>query len=323
MQHYKKALASILLLLLSLTALTTHAATPSITDYQRVFIPCFTNNHELRIAIRMYYFNKTPYYLAVNPYTFKTEAAPISNFNPRRKLGDAPGYFTMQEIKNTPYVKALDKYTAPPYPMENYGVTQAEKIVNGYFLTIDMCPSTKYFEKDFFQKLVNIADQNHQPVPIGLSITGLWIIGHPAEFNWLLTQQANGKLDITWINHSFSHLYYADVPLQDNFLLAPRTNIPVEILKTEKILLQHGQLPSVFFRFPGLISNEKLVLALNNYGLIPLGADAWLAKGQQPHPGSIILVHGNSNEHEGIELIMPMLQQKYFNLLPLNQLFNY
>lgn len=35
-----------------------------------------------------------------------------------------------------------------------------------------------------------------------------------------------------------------------------------EVLLLEKALLKHGELPSVFFRFPGLISDKKLVLAL-------------------------------------------------------------
>lgn len=129
------------------------------------------------------------------------------------------------------------------------------------------------------------------------------------------------KLQITWINHSFTHVYYADLPIKQNFLLAPYTNIAHEILDTEKLLLEHNQLPSVFFRFPGLISNEKLILELRHYGLIPIGSDAWLAKNQKPKAGSIILVHGNGNEPEGISKVMIFLDNPRHEWLPLNLAF--
>lgn len=53
--------------------------------------------------------------------------------------------------------------------------------------------------------------------------------------------------------------------------------------------------------------------------MIDLGADAWLAKGEEPKEGSLILVHGNSNEHAGIEKMMPLLEQKKFTFFPLTQ----
>ncbi|KJV97693.1 hypothetical protein RAMDARK_0198 [Rickettsia amblyommatis str. Darkwater] len=31
---------------------------------------------------------------------------------------------------------------------------------------------------------------------------------HTEEFLWLLKQQENGYLQITWVNHSFSHPYF-------------------------------------------------------------------------------------------------------------------
>ena len=94
-------------------------------------------------------------------------------------------------------------------------------------------------------------------------------------------------------------------------LLSAGTNPKVEILSTEKYLLEAGQNPGVFFRFPGLVSNKKLIKTLKSYGLIPLGADAWIAKGQAIRPGGIILVHGNGNEPDGIKdlnLQLPTLE---------------
>lgn len=295
-----------------------------ITDYHQIFIPCYDKNGNLLIAIRMYFIGATPYYLVVNPYTFATESAPAANFKNRNissKGNTTPGYYTWDQIKNTPYMKVLFRYTSGPYPMNNYGVTHAEHAVNGEFLTVDMCPSAKPFEEQFFKALVAIANRNHQPVPLAISLTGIWMIEHPKEFNWLTQQEKANTLQITWTNHTFSHLYYPDLPINQNFLLTTESNITHEILDTEKMLLEKHQLPSVFFRFPGLVSNKKLVLMMRHFGLIPIASNAWLAKGQQAKIGSIILVHGNSNEPQGIKDFMPMLQYSNLNLLPLSKAF--
>lgn len=295
--------------------------TVRITDYESIFIPCFTEKGELRIAIRSYDCNDEPYFLAVNPYTFATTAAPVTSFVSRRSVPSKPGYYTKEEIDSTPYVKALNQFTSPPYQLQNYGLTHATHPVNGAFLTIDMCPSVKPFEAEFFQKLANYSDK--EATPIALSMTGLWLLRHPDEFNWLVQQTKENKLAITWVNHSYSHIYYADLvsqtDLAKNFLLAERTNLKHELLTVEKLLLKHSQLPSVFFRTPGLVANEKLVKKFNKLGLIDVGSDAWLAKGEEPKDGSIILVHGNSNEHAGIEKIMPMLEQRKFTFFPLSK----
>jgi hypothetical protein len=317
-------------------------ATDLITHYQRTWIPCYKNN-ELRIAIRMYERNTIPYYLVVNPYNFETEAAPVNGFTLRKMItmGSAPGYYTWKEISETPYGVALLKdYSlnlisplqedlrnkfSPGY-FVNYGVIHANSVlVDGYFLTVDMCPSSKPYERDFFLALVNRA-KNEGPIPVALSMTGAWLLGHGQEFNELLQWEKSNKLHITWINHSYSHVYYDDFKdestLGKNFLLFMLTNVKSEFLTTERLLLENGELPSVFFRYPGLISDDKLNAKLREYGLIPLGSDAWLNKGQIAKPGSIILVHGNSNEHPGIEKVMPIIQQTGNHLLPLNQLFS-
>ena len=132
-----------------------------------------------------------------------------------------------------------------------------------------------------------------------------------------MDEQTKGRLNITWVNHTFSHLYFHDLAYNKNFLLFKFTNIKNEIFATEKLLLEHNQIPSVFIRFPGLISNSKILKKTRKLGLIPLGADAWLAKNQIPQNGSIILVHGNSNEHVGIEKIIPILDNEKINWLPL------
>lgn len=281
-----------------------------ITDYHQTFVPGYNNKNELRIAIRMYYFDNTLYYLVVNPQNFATESIPVVDFRLRKAKKQTTPYAPMDDLMATPYMKAVAKYTLPPYVLQNYGAKHAETHLGGVFLTVDLCPSINPFEKNFFATLVRISELTNKPFPVAISISGLWIIFHGEEFEWLLKQVKEKKLEITWVNHSFSHPYYEDLPLEQSFLLEPHTNVDAEILATEKLLLEHEQLPSVFFRFPGLVSNEELVLKLYKYGLIPVGTDAWLAKDEIPQAGSFILVHGNSNEPQGIEKLMPLLRDK-------------
>ena len=93
-------------------------------------------------------------------------------------------------------------------------------------------------------------------------------------------------------------------------------------------MLEQGIIPSSFFRFPGLISNQQLIAELRAMSLIPVGSNAWLACGQNPKPGSIILVHGNGNEPKGIELLLTFYQERKEDLekgalvlLPLREAF--
>lgn len=129
------------------------------------------------------------------------------------------------------------------------------------------------------------------------------------------------SLDITWVNHSFSHPYFKGKPFNENFLLFPGMDMKSEVLITEKILLQHNQVPSMFFRFPGLVSNEMTVKELNKLGLIPIGSNAWLAKGEHPKSGCIFLIHGNGNEPLGIKMALKLINHN-INWLPLNYILS-
>jgi hypothetical protein len=75
-------------------------------------------------------------------------------------------------------------------------------------------------------------------------------------------------------------------------------------------MIEHGMLPSVFFRFPGLVSDENVFERVISHGLIPTGSDAWLAKGQQAASGSIVLVHGNGNEPAGVGDFLELMRRE-------------
>lgn len=292
-------------------------ANNAIHDYQRIFLPVYTMDGHLKFAIRVFKKNEIPSFLLVDPSSLETQVLPIVQLKPRHSTKtNQPGYSAHWKIASTRYYQLLNKNTAAPYVLENQGITHASASIKENILTIDLCPSIKPFEADFFNRLVQLSDESHKPIPITIAISGMWLIEHPDEFQWLISKEKEKKLEITWANHSFSHQYYDDLPYSENFLQLPATNMDAEILLTEKYLLEHDEMPSIFFRFPGLVSNESLIKQLKTYGLIPLSTDAWLAKLHSKHqsitPGGIILVHGNHNEHEGIVHLLPLLNHMSF-----------
>jgi hypothetical protein len=180
--------------------------------------------------------------------------------------------------------------------LQNAGLTHGGG--PGDFITGDLCPSKRPLDRGFFARLE--AASPHAPV--ALSISGLWLIHHFADYRWLVDQRNSGALDILWADHTYHHPYRRNLPLGSNFLLTKGVNPETEILDTERLLIANGETPSLFFRFPGLVSSDPLMQAVSRFHLVTLGADAWLAKGQQPERGSIVLVHPNGNEPKGLAL---------------------
>ena len=303
-----------------------------VTNYRSTFIPARDAKGNLQILWRLFNQHNKLWALLVDPYTLETSRCDFTNLDLRNQAipRNILGYFTWQELENTPYISLLKHSTSPPYKFQNDGLKSSSSKLDGCFLTIDMCPSKNKFEESFFKKLINYGNI---PFEVGISISGLWLLKHPQEFAWLCQQNKEGKLKITWINHTFSHLYYKDLPLEKNFmrfsLLDPedpshdslmQASFQEEEMLSEQLLVENDQLPSVFFRFPGLISNANLMSCLRILGLIPLGSEAWLAKGEEPKPGSIVLVHGNGNEKLGIVKVNKLLDTKNIKWLSLAHL---
>jgi hypothetical protein len=168
----------------------------------------------------------------------------------------------------------------------------------GDFVTGDLCPSQKPLSRAFFTRLEAAGPH----VPVALSISGLWLTHHFDDFRWLVDQRNSGALDILWTDHTYHHPYHRKLPDDANFLLTKGVDPQEEILDTERLLIANGETPSLFFRFPGLISSDPLMQAVSQNHLITLGADAWLALGQKPARGSIVLVHPNGNEPKGLAM---------------------
>jgi hypothetical protein len=180
--------------------------------------------------------------------------------------------------------------------LQNAGLTHGG--AQGDFVTGDLCPSQKPLSRAFFTQLEAAGPH----VPVALSISGLWLVHHVDDFRWLVDQRDSGALDILWTNHTYHHPYRRKLPDDANFLLTKGVDPQEEILNTERLLIANGETPSLFFRFPGLISSDPLMQAVSQDHLITLGADAWLALGQKPGRGSIVLVHPNGNEPKGLAM---------------------
>ncbi|MFC0139465.1 hypothetical protein ACFFJN_04825 [Erwinia mallotivora] len=260
------------------------------------------------IALRTFTMSNDALYLVVDPETMKTKLVPQSEMKEAVPL------------KHSRYQAALIHTTSAPWPLQNQGVQHATTPSSGSaFLTVDLCPSSKSFDENFFTRL--IASHPSSPFPLGISVSGLWMVNHEKEFQWLQSQQKNNHLDITWINHTWHHYYVRGKENSSNFLLLPGTDVYFEIIENEKALLSRKEIPSVFIRFPGLISDRKIVETVSKLGLIPTGADAWLAKGQQIYDGSVVLVHGNGNEPLGLRMLTDSLLTT-IQWLPLSQVFD-
>ena len=241
-------------------------------------------------AMRAFEKSGCAYVISVDNETLATCIEPAAEFEKKRVRSPS-----LEEVSETPYVKLLEKASSPPYPLANDGIRRQDH-GEGLFLTADLCPSTRPFVKEMISQLPS----SNQPIAVGFSVTGAWLDSHSKDLAWIKHQEASGRLSITWINHSNTHPYRVKEPLETNFLLTPGLCFENEVLEAEKKMIENGLTPSVFFRFPGLISSEALIQKLKELSLIALGSDAWLAKGEIPKAGSILLVHANGNEPRGI-----------------------
>jgi hypothetical protein len=257
-------------------------------------------------ALRVFSINNKGKLLAVNVDTLETGI-----FNKEEVV------FQHLKFLDNKYEKLIQKSIKHSNFLQNGGITNGNS--KGVFLTVDLCPSSKKepFEIEAIKKFIEKGNKN-----LAFAIAGKWLEKNGKYFNWIINQEKNGNLNVIWINHSYTHFYKRNLPLSENFLLKEGTDIDKEILKVEQMLIERGVTPSIFIRFPGLIADKNLRnLVANHYGLIAIGSDSWLAKGQMPKKGSIILIHGNKNEPKGIDIFLKLLQENDFKFLPLTKIY--
>jgi hypothetical protein len=264
---------------------------------------CFGTAGDNLLVMRSFERGGQSYYLAADAATLTTRLYPAAQL----RVTQSTLSQTLAKLHNSAYSRAIAAALQQSYSLQDAGVSHGFAKEKGISLTIDLCPSHKPLDRVIFASLIHSFKMVKMPVPVAISVTGRFMLTHGDDIEWLKSLQIAGDLDITWINHTYNHHFNSGIPLKENFLLEPGTDVNFEILGTETAMLQHGLTPSVFFRFPGLVSDHSLVDKVTAYGLIPVGTDAWLAKGQNAATGSIVLIHGNGNEPVGVKDFIKLL----------------
>ena len=284
---------------------------------------CLYEEH-MYVVMRSFDVEEKDYFLLVDIENLNTRLARAQDCNPRRN--DEEGrYFEFREFADSKYYKIINKYNIiENNNKDNQGLKSIKKS-EGVFISIDMCPSVNKIEKSLFIRLKEKSKLNK--VHVSLAISGLWIVQNQEDFIWLQSLKSDNFI-ITWVNHSFTHRYYKDIAMESNFLLLSDTVIQSEILDTERILVENGEIPSIFFRFPGLISDENFLVELKKYGLVQLGSAAWISKMKENdiiEKGDVILIHGNGNEErKALEVLYKFIDSTNLQFLKLeNEMKNF
>jgi hypothetical protein len=272
-----------------------------VREYRPIFQECHRTDGTARLAIRRMTVDGNDMMLTVDPAMLTTSL--------ERDRDWSCANTDDERQKDTRYIRAVRAFSALPAGsaaaasgvIVDGGLTHGA--ATGSFITGDLCPSRRPLDRAFLETL----PAAQSPLPLALSISAIWLIQHRADFQWLREQERAGAFRITWVDHSYHHPFVPGRRLADNFLLMPGIDMRAEILDTERLLIAGGETPSVFFRFPGLISSSALTREVRDDHLIVLGADAWLAKTPKATSGSIVLVHLNGNEPAGLAIFSTLL----------------
>ena len=169
-------------------------------------------------------------------------------------------------------------------PVRNFSGT-------GYTLMIELTEKIgkKYkFERDLFLFLAAQKQASH----INVIVSNRWILEDKANFRRIDSLIEQKKLNVVWIIKALDY-----------------DKLENEILNTERLLLEQGQLPSIFFKIDGGW-NESVAKKLQSFSLIPLDANSVLSKGGKIKKGSMVLVKGDGTESKYVKMIMDESKKK-------------
>ena len=177
-------------------------------------------------------------------------------------------------------------------------------------VTVDLCWSLRPYETKLFQTLKAVAAESKKKIHPVMFVSGRWLEQHPLEMHELVQLSLEPNIEIIWGHHSWDH------PKAGGFMNDyPPPLLREDTLRLERLLLEWGIAPTVYYRFPGLIHDRARLGAILELDLFPIDCDSWLGglvkrKDKGPfyynvRDGGIILVPGNGNEPAGI----PALQQ--------------
>jgi hypothetical protein len=246
-------------------------------------------------------------YLVLDPENLTTALVPERKLT--IKTDSLKGF--LNTYPSCVYSKAWFKAKSYSQPLQDAGISHTIPDRHGIVLTIDLCPSLKPIDHVLFLDILKQMSALEKPLPLAISVSGHWMLKHQDDLDWLIKLDQQNKIAVTWINHSFNHYFNKELPLYLNFMLMKGTNVDQEVLLNEKTMIEHHLVPSIFFRFPGLISGPSVYKKVMEFGLIPVGSGAWLAKGEKADDGNIVLVHANGNE--------PLEIRKFIELMNHNE----
>ncbi len=281
-----------------------------ITQYRVMATNCMDRFGKEQIQLRTFQRLDQKFSVIVDPQTLETQIVLTRELKCSKVFQSfaSDSSHLISSGAHSKYENLLIESARSPFPLENDGLIHSMNGSRGWLITMDLCPSHRPLTRQFFQALEG--QRGHETIPIAITVSGLWLDHHQEDLSWLKDQVDQNRFHITWVNHSNKHPYVPGLPYKDNFLLMKGVDFNDEILTAEIKMIESGLVPSVFFRFPGLVSSQKLITSLaRDYGLIALGADAWLAKGEAPKKGSLILIHGNGNEPAGLSKFLNIISK--------------
>jgi hypothetical protein len=299
-------------LLCSLLAAPLLLAAQTVSDYARfTAVATSRRDHRTSIVLRRFRLDRQTHYLLLDPDSLKTTI----ESGIALRVSQEPWDRIKKRFATSLYFRAMEDAGSNAGTFQNAGITHFSQTITGVVLTVDLCPSKRPMDRDVFTELIREFGKEERPVPLAVAVTGVWMERHGPDLEWLRGLEKSSDVSITWIDHSYNHRWDKNLPLKENFLLEKGTDLADEVLRTEAKMIEKGLLPSVFFRFPGLVSDNGHVLAVMAYGLIPVGSDAWLGKNEQPKEGSIVLVHANGNEPIGIRRFLKLIREERENII--------
>ena len=300
-----------LLTLFILILLITSGYTQPISSYTPFYaLATYRNQDKPNFVLRRFIQNNRVFYLVLEPDNL------VVSLVPERRLIIHPDSLKglINKFPASNYSKAWYKAQTSSRSLQDAGISHAIPDRHGIVLTIDLCPSIKPLDRVLFRDVLKEMSDLEKPVPMAISVSGHWILKHEDDLNWLIGLNQRNKIRVTWVNHSFNHYYHKELPLYLNFMLIKGTNVNQEVLMNERTMIEHNLVPSIFFRFPGLVSGPKVFEKVMDFGLIPIGSDAWLAKGEKADDGNIVLVHANGNEPLGIRKFIELMHRNEPNI---------
>src|ERR1700712_4720646 len=170
-----------------------------ITNY-RVYYGWAHNYPQDWIILRRFENSGRDYFLLLNPQSLETKVNETSFYTVKpMTLAETRDYF-----KKTPYEKAKSKVKKQSIRIKDAGIERGMPTETGISLTADLCPSHKPLDRRIFTAMFAEFRKVEKPVPIALSVSGIWMRQHPQDLEWLKQLRNDGEVHITWVNHSYN-----------------------------------------------------------------------------------------------------------------------